>query len=965
MASQKRKSSLVGPTAKRQKIGKDNEQPSVTNQRKNSVSGGKSKVQQCSQKNKSQKSKSPSVPAKKRNGIAKTLKATPSSKRKTAGKSPLKPKTPVKKTNARSTLHSSAVKSVQKKKTAQSKKARNKDVPARRTSVKVPKAVTSLRRSDTTSVTTSKASKSSRAGLAKETGKQNNKNSSQKGKKLSKILVSPQPRVSKKKAQCRTGNQINEKPLLLPHGTKTEKLLESSGTDIELRRKSERIIQVKSQSVSTTEKQAGNHKEAPAAPRENTKHKHGKQLKSSSVSETKGIRSKKLDRLSNRQLLPLDDFESKKRTKVMHMTVAKNSLITRKPKKNTAGTKKKSNKNTSSENSQSEEQKSQNLDLVSIDSLLNTSVGSTPSLHTSGVSSPGKTKTEVKKSKVPSATPVKRKASAIKPLIKRQKTGQSGGDKQASSVTDDSKSRRVSILDLCHEIAGEIESDTVEVVKEVQNSENVPKEESLIEEKKEEMQQETLQLVPSEESPSKCFFPSRKSSQMKAKIEQKKRPAQRNTKWNKIKLKKRNNFGHNMLRNRAMLPSLASITAKPVALKISQPMVSTLSSSKSTNKDSDATLSTQTDFIKPNLSENSKSRTPDQGNISEKRAENGILENHINHELEMALDESFRLHLESSPENTPLKKGASLLVGKEAQDCVSKHLFHNFVTDQMTTSPANGSTVTKPLLAAKPSTLTSEANLQKEIKKLRDAEKDSSKQPIIDAGQKQFGALSCSICGMLYTASNPEDETQHLLFHNQFISAVKYVGWKKERLVAEYPDGKIIMVLPDDPRYALKKVEEIREMVDSDLGFQQVPLRLHSRTKTLLFISNDKKVAGCLIAEHIQWGYRVIDEKDPGDNLESESAICERVKAWCCSTTPEPAICGISRIWVFSMMRRRKIASRMLECLRNHFIYGSYLSKEEIAFSDPTPDGKLFATHYCGTSQFLVYNFVNGQNLMS
>ena len=28
---------------------------------------------------------------------------------------------------------------------------------------------------------------------------------------------------------------------------------------------------------------------------------------------------------------------------------------------------------------------------------------------------------------------------------------------------------------------------------------------------------------------------------------------------------------------------------------------------------------------------------------------------------------------------------------------------------------------------------------------------------------------------MLYTASNPEDESQHLLFHNQFISAVKYV----------------------------------------------------------------------------------------------------------------------------------------------------------------------------------------------
>jgi hypothetical protein len=47
-------------------------------------------------------------------------------------------------------------------------------------------------------------------------------------------------------------------------------------------------------------------------------------------------------------------------------------------------------------------------------------------------------------------------------------------------------------------------------------------------------------------------------------------------------------------------------------------------------------------------------------------------------------------------------------------------------------------------------------------------------------------------------------------------------------------------------------VEEIREMVDNDLGFQQVETKCPSQTKTFLFISNDKKVAGCLIAEHIQ-----------------------------------------------------------------------------------------------------------------
>ncbi|XP_077365065.1 uncharacterized protein LOC144009285 [Festucalex cinctus] len=250
------------------------------------------------------------------------------------------------------------------------------------------------------------------------------------------------------------------------------------------------------------------------------------------------------------------------------------------------------------------------------------------------------------------------------------------------------------------------------------------------------------------------------------------------------------------------------------------------------------------------------------------------------------------------------------------------------------------------------------ATVQKEVKKLNEGDKDDS-QTVIDAGQKQFGAVACSVCGMLYSAASPEDESQHLLFHNQFISAVKYVGWKKERILGEFPDGKIILVLPDDPKYALKKVEEIREMVDNDLGFQQVGTKCPSLTKTFLFITNDKKVAGCLIAEHINEGYRVIEEPEP-EGSEGEKVMFERQRAWCCSTTAEPALCGISRIWVVSMMRRQAIASRLVECLRNNFIYGSYLSKDEIAFSDPTPDGKLFATHYFGTSQFLVYNFVSG-----
>ncbi|XP_029446968.1 LOW QUALITY PROTEIN: N-acetyltransferase ESCO1 [Rhinatrema bivittatum] len=552
----------------------------------------------------------------------------------------------------------------------------------------------------------------------------------------------------------------------------------------------------------------------------------------------------------------------------------------------------------------------------------------------------------------------------------------------AQEPEDSSKAKRISILELCEEIAGEIESDTVEVIKEAVNAEHEKGEETLEKPQLEQTEAEVHKLAlcdGGQNNPSKCFFPSRKVLPVKCKLNGKTSPTSKNSKWNKIKLKKANPLNQNHLTKLTALPNLEllkRIVKTPQAMqcistaethvpkKHNQPPVTGPQEkgggSPNVRKPEDTCLEKRKstdvtpDLVKPTT------MAPESREVAEYT------------ELEATPDETFRLHLESSPENTPEKcttgPPPSKLVKLENGERGSpgsdpKQPVRNLFISQTSETDDERVPLTNSSSAEK--SQSPEVNIQKEIRKLKEAEKDGDKQLIIDAGQKRFGAISCSVCGMLYTASNPEDETQHLFFHNQFISAVKYVGWKKERIVAEYPDGKMIMVFPDDPKYALKKVEEIREMVDNDLGFQQVPLKLHSRTKTLLFISNDKKVAGCLIAEHIQWGYRVIDEKIPDGDSEKEKAISERQKAWCCSTSPEPAICGISRIWVFGMMRRKKIASRMLECLRNNFIYGSYLSKDEIAFSDPTPDGKLFATQYCGTSRFLVYNFINGQHLAS
>lgn len=327
---------------------------------------------------------------------------------------------------------------------------------------------------------------------------------------------------------------------------------------------------------------------------------------------------------------------------------------------------------------------------------------------------------------------------------------------------------------------------------------------------------------------------------------------------------------------------------------------------------------------------------------------------------------------------TPEVESRALLIFKSQADSAADHVFDLSEISPMNDdlSPAKGmypifgstskksriAVLRSPVSCSTPSgpvsTLQPIAPVTKERKQRKRKEKQDEDQLIIDAGQKQFGATSCSSCGMVYSADNPEDNFQHSQFHQRFLDAIKYVGWKKERVVAEFWDGKILLVMPDDPKYAIKKAEEVRQVADNELGFQQVALTRPAQAKTYLFVNSDRMVVGCLVAEPIRQAFRVLAQPDQEKDMTKDDFM-ERHRAWCCSTVPEQAICGISRIWVFSLARRSGIATRMLDTVRSTFMYGSHLTKEEIAFSDPTPDGKLFATKYSNTPTFLVYNFIS------
>ncbi|XP_078072204.1 uncharacterized protein LOC144495724 [Mustelus asterias] len=551
---------------------------------------------------------------------------------------------------------------------------------------------------------------------------------------------------------------------------------------------------------------------------------------------------------------------------------------------------------------------------------------------------------------------------------------------------DNAKCKRQSILELCEEIAEEIASDTLDlsVKKEPAKieDENIQKEPEAI---MPEHVEKTKRTKPIYSSLNRFQFSGQKCAKRKL-IEHHKYVTTRyglqkgGNSWTRIRQIKTDqkklttiNSTHNKFRNLQVRQAVSQVVVRTIrkvektqlpngvpvqtkeknitcAQQKSKAVASQIEVGKSTNNDQKSSENSAPEEIKLVKSFDSK----------EDEAEMTKME------TESEADESFTLHLESSPECSP-EKGCTVLPLKtvkkqleiESEGSLLKETVRTLFSNPDSSKMVNESvSLSNQPTIAKNTGDPAEPSVQKEIKPITNAEGSGLPQPNSDAGQKRIGAISCTTCGMLYAASIPEDEAQHFQFHKRFISAVKYVGWKKERILGEYPDGKIIMVLPDDPKYALKKVEEIRDLVDNDLGFQHVELKCPSRTKTLLFISNDRKVVGCLIAEHIQQGFRVIADKATRQSS-NDAIMLERQRAWCCSTNPEPAICGISRVWVFSMMRRKAIATRMTDCLRSNFVYGSYLSKDEIAFSDPTPDGKLFATEYCGTPRFLVYNFIS------
>ncbi|KAG9287761.1 hypothetical protein G9A89_017356 [Geosiphon pyriformis] len=229
-------------------------------------------------------------------------------------------------------------------------------------------------------------------------------------------------------------------------------------------------------------------------------------------------------------------------------------------------------------------------------------------------------------------------------------------------------------------------------------------------------------------------------------------------------------------------------------------------------------------------------------------------------------------------------------------------------------------------------------------------------QLFLELGQKNFGPSTCPDCDMSYNIGT-EDDKVHAKYHRGVVSGIEYPGYKNEVIVQESLNRSRVVMFPYSRTTAFekKKINEILEVITTELNSVELTEQKLNFCKIFLYITERKRVVGCVVAEHISHAYKVINTEHDADGLQAEIGFLDAGSAIFCSKKSVHSVCGIARIWVSRKHRRQGIATKLLDIIRNTFIFGCTLKPGSIAFSQPTSDGKALATHYTGTSEFLVY----------
>ncbi|KAH7722394.1 N-acetyltransferase ESCO1 [Aphelenchoides avenae] len=233
---------------------------------------------------------------------------------------------------------------------------------------------------------------------------------------------------------------------------------------------------------------------------------------------------------------------------------------------------------------------------------------------------------------------------------------------------------------------------------------------------------------------------------------------------------------------------------------------------------------------------------------------------------------------------------------------------------------------------------------------------DDPRQTIIDAGQKKIGLEYCSKCEMSYNISVPRDKQAHDEYCNRFtqtkhfhVTANQLQAWRKSVFFEDVLDGVIsgtLFHLNEKSTSTLKKKVEqiITEFVNVELGCRDMPVWSDSGSRqAFVFITKNTGKDPAFVA-----ALTLVDVVDTVKLMPRGLAFCGE-------------FLGVNRIWVHTRMRRKGLATFLLDAVRRLAASGPPLPKTRVAFSDPDETGVQLAKAYLNDKEngrYITYSLV-------
>ena len=262
--------------------------------------------------------------------------------------------------------------------------------------------------------------------------------------------------------------------------------------------------------------------------------------------------------------------------------------------------------------------------------------------------------------------------------------------------------------------------------------------------------------------------------------------------------------------------------------------------------------------------------------------------------------------------------------------------------------------------------------------------KKSLTQVYIDCGQSKFGQILCNKCGMLYMPGILEDEKQHDRLCQAYSQGIpcgrgnvkggKQLDFAANKTGTNQKDEAIVVVRRPNVKVKTSKKTKNKEVEIKSSGISdkhrpsQWPLLAQMISKDL---GTDEKTTLDHLTNEIVFLYIGKNrsngiEHSAGANTTNATnrsrilgvatvQLLGKVHAYRMinlyerSLTPvKDAKMGIGLLWTHPIARRKGIATLLIHAAREHAVFGIRVSRQDLAFSNPTKAGYNFAFRYSG-----------------